>query len=96
MLDFTRYLTRSEYSERPDSEEGSKAYSAWKESKQRHEAEVKQNVTKFIEDALTDLEIIDHPKAYEAFDIAFQEKWISSGYAGVYHLLSDIAKLLKD
>lgn len=96
MLDFTRYIARSEYSERPDGEEGSKAYSAWRESKAKYEAEVRANVTQFIEDALTDLEIIDHPKAYEAFDIAFQEKWISSGYSGVYHLLSDIAKLLKD
>jgi hypothetical protein len=96
MLDFTRYLTKSEYSERPDVEEGSKAYSAWRESKEKHEAEVRLRVAQFIEDALTDLEIINHPKAYQAFDIAFQEKWISSGYSGVYHLLAEIATLLKN
>jgi len=96
MLDMAKYINPYELESRPDSDEGSKAYTNWRESKRKHEVRQSELVKEFMFDALTELDLIDHPKAYEAFDLAFQERWISSGLIGVYHLLTDIAKLLHD
>lgn len=95
MLDMTRYVNDIEFPLRPDKDEGSAAYGDWRKHRDRFEVREKELIAQFLSDALDDLGIADHPRAYEAFDIAFQECWITSGLSGVYNLLSQIAELLR-
>jgi hypothetical protein len=95
MLDMSNYVNDITYLPRPDKDEGSAAYSEWRNHRERFEAREKELIAQFLSDALDDLGIADHPRAYEAFDIAFQECWITSGLSGVYNLLSQIAELLR-
>lgn len=95
MLDMSQYINDIVYLPRPDKDEGSAAYAEWRKHRDRFEEREKELIAKFLGDALDDLGISDHPKAYEAFDIAFQECWITSGLSGVYNLLSQIAELLR-
>lgn len=95
MLDLARYINDIPYPPRPDKDECSAAYGEWRKRRERFEEREKELIAQFLSDSLDDLGIADHPKAYEAFDVAFQQCYITSGLSGVYYLLSDIAGLLK-
>ena len=94
-MDFTKYTNDVDFVPRPDSDEGSAVINEWRESKKKHDERERELTRDFIIDALTELDILEHPMGYRAFQIAFQEKWISSGYPGVFFLLEEIAALLK-
>jgi hypothetical protein len=93
MLDMTKYINDCPYPHKPHKDD--EDYNNFKKAKAIFDQRQKELYDKFVVDALIDLEILDHPKASQAFDIAFQERYISSGFSGVYILLSEIALLLK-